>query len=184
MSCETGPHYLLLCDEDLQEEGRFKMNPPLRSREDREALLAGIVDGTIEVIATDQRPAYRRGEVARSGAERHGHRRAGDGLPLLYTYLVKRGVMTLERLVELMSVNPRRLFALEGGIAEGDPADFTVLDLDMHYAIDPATFLSKGHATPFAGWQGRWRRGVDGGWRPRGLRYADKRNQTDKDRQG
>ena len=157
VSCETAPHYLLLCDEDLQEEGRFKMNPPLRSREDREALLAGIVDGTIEVIATDHAPHT--AEEKSRGLERSAMGIVGleTAFPLLYTYLVKRGVITLERLVELMSVNPRRLFALEGGIAEGDPADFTVLDLDMHYAIDPATFLSKGHATPFAGWQ------VDGG---------------------
>ena len=157
VSCETGPHYLLLCDEDLQEEGRFKMNPPLRSREDREALLAGIVDGTIEVIATDHAPHT--AEEKSRGLERSAMGIVGleTAFPLLYTYLVKRGVITLERLVELMSVNPRRLFALEGGIAEGDPADFTVLGLDMHYAIDPATFLSKGHATPFAGWQ------VDGG---------------------
>ena len=153
VSCETGPHYLLLCDEDLQEEGRFKMNPPLRSREDREALLAGIVDGTIEVIATDHAPHT--AEEKSRGLERSAMGIVGleTAFPLLYTYLVKRGVITLERLVELMSVNPRRLFALEGGIATGQEADFTVLDLGAHYVIDPAAFLSKGHATPFAGWQ-------------------------------
>lgn len=153
VSCETGPHYLLLCDEDLQEEGRFKMNPPLRSREDREALIEGIVDGTIEVIATDHAPHT--AEEKSRGLERSAMGIVGleTAFPLLYTYLVKRGVITLERLVELMSVNPRRIFNLEGGLETGAPADFTVLDLDTRCRIDPATFRSKGHATPFAGWE-------------------------------
>ncbi len=153
VSCETGPHYLLLCDEDLQEDGRFKMTPPLRSREDRQALIEGIQDGTIEAIATDHAPHT--AEEKSRGLERSAMGIVGleTAFPLLYTYLVKRGVLTLERLVELMSVQPRRLFSLEGGIATGDKADFTVLDLDAHYAIDPATFRSKGHATPFAGWE-------------------------------
>ena len=153
VSCETGPHYLLLCDEDLQEDGRFKMNPPLRSREDRQALLEGIKDGTIEVIATDHAPHT--AEEKSRGLERSAMGIVGleTAFPLLYTYLVKRGVVTLERLVELMSVRPRRLFSLEGGIATGDKADFTVLDLDARQTIDPATFRSKGHATPFAGWE-------------------------------
>lgn len=153
VSCETGPHYLLLCDEDLQEEGRFKMNPPLRSRADREALIEGIVDGTIEVIATDHAPHT--AEEKSRGLERSAMGIVGleTAFPLLYTYLVKRGVITLERLVELMSVNPRRIFNLEGGLEAGDPADFTVLDLAPRYRIDPSTFRSKGHATPFAGWE-------------------------------
>lgn len=153
VSCETGPHYLLLCDEDLQEEGRFKMNPPLRSRADREALIEGIVDGTIEVIATDHAPHT--AEEKSRGLERSAMGIVGleTAFPLLYTYLVKRGVITLERLVELMAVNPRRIFNLEGGLEAGDPADFTVLDLASRYRIDPATFRSKGHATPFAGWE-------------------------------
>ena len=153
VSCETGPHYLLLCDEDLQEEGRFKMNPPLRSRADREALIEGIVDGTIEVIATDHAPHT--AEEKSRGLERSAMGIVGleTAFPLLYTYLVKRGVITLERLVELMAVNPRRIFNLEGGLDAGDPADFTVLDLAPRYRIDPATFRSKGHATPFAGWE-------------------------------
>ena len=153
VSCETGPHYLLLCDEDLQEEGRFKMNPPLRSREDREALLAGIADGTIEVIATDHAPHT--AEEKSRGLERSAMGIVGleTAFPLLYTYLVKRGVITLERLVKLMSTNPRRIFGLEGGIAVGEPADFTVLDLGARWTIDPEKFRSKGHATPFAGWE-------------------------------
>lgn len=153
VSCETGPHYLLLCDENLQEEGRFKMNPPLRSRADREALIEGIVDGTIEVIATDHAPHT--AEEKSRGLERSAMGIVGleTAFPLLYTYLVKRGVITLERLVELMAVNPRRIFNLKGGLEAGDPADFTVLDLAPRYRIDPATFRSKGHATPFAGWE-------------------------------
>ena len=152
VSCETAPHYLLLCDDDLQEEGRFKMNPPLRSRADREALVEGIVDGTIEVAATDHAP-HTAGEKARGLA---GSAMGIVGLecafPLLYKYLVLPGTISLERLVELMSVNPRRIFGLGGGLEPGEPADFTVLDLDAQYAIDPAAFRSKGRATPFAGW--------------------------------
>ena len=165
VSCETAPHYLLLCDDDLQEEGRFKMNPPLRSRADREALVEGIVDGTIEVAATDHAP-HTAGEKARGLA---GSAMGIVGLecafPLLYKYLVLPGTISLERLVELMSVNPRRIFGLGGGLEPGEPADFTVLDLDAQYAIDPAAFRSKGRATPFAGWpvQGRAAMTVVGG---------------------
>ena len=157
VSCETAPHYLLLCDEDLQEEGRFKMNPPLRSRADREALVAGIQDGTIEVIATDHAP-HTAAEKARGLAgSAMGIVGLETAFPLLYKYLVLKGVITLEKLVALMSANPRRIFALEGGVEEGDAADFTVLDLGAQYRVDPETFLSKGRATPFAGWkvQGR-----------------------------
>lgn len=157
VSCETAPHYLLLCDEDLQEEGRFKMNPPLRRRADREALVAGIQDGTIEVIATDHAP-HTAAEKARGLAgSAMGIVGLETAFPLLYKYLVLKGVITLEKLVALMSANPRRIFALEGGVEEGDAADFTVLDLGAEYAVDPGTFLSKGRATPFAGWkvQGR-----------------------------
>ena len=157
VSCETAPHYLLLCDEDLQEEGRFKMNPPLRSRADREALVAGIQDGTIEVIATDHAP-HTAAEKARGLAgSAMGIVGLETAFPLLYKYLVLEGVITLEKLVALMSANPRRIFALEGGVEEGDAADFTVLDLGAECAVDPGTFLSKGRATPFAGWkvQGR-----------------------------
>ena len=157
VSCETAPHYLLLCDEDLQEEGRFKMNPPLRSRADREALVAGIQDGTIEVIATDHAP-HTAAEKARGLAgSAMGIVGLETAFPLLYKYLVLKGVITLEKLIALMSVNPRRIFALEGGVEEGDAADFTVLDLGAEYAVDPGMFLSKGRATPFAGWkvQGR-----------------------------
>lgn len=157
VSCETAPHYLLLTDEDLQEEGRFKMNPPIRSREDRAALIAGIVDGTIEVVATDHAPHTAEEKSRGLSGSAMGIVGLECAFALLYKYMVLPGVITLERLLALMSENPRRIFALGGGLAVGEPADFTVLDLGAEYAIDPATFLSKGRATPFAGWtvQGR-----------------------------
>lgn len=157
VSGETGPHYLLLTDEDLQEEGRFKMNPPLRSREDQLALLNGILDGTLEVIATDHAPHT--DEEKSRGLEKSAMGVVGieTAFPLLYTYLVRRGVLTLEKLVELMAVNPRRLFGLEPVLEEGSWADLTVMDLDAEYEICPDDFLSKGRATPFAGWMVRGR---------------------------
>ena len=160
VSCETAPHYLLLCDEDLQEDGRFKMNPPLRSRADRDALLAGITDGTIEVIATDHAEKSR--GLAASAMGIVGLECA---FPLLYKYMVLPGIITLEKLIALMAVNPRRIFGLGGGLHVGDQADFTVLDLDARYRVDPAMFLSMGRATPFAGWevQGRAAMTVVGG---------------------
>lgn len=165
VSCETAPHYLLLCDEDLQEEGRFKMNPPLRSRADREALVAGIQDGTIEVVATDHAPHTAEEKSRGLAGSAMGIVGLETAFPLLYKYLVLEGVITLEKLIALMSVNPRRIFSLEGGVEMGDAADFTVLDLGTEYAIDPETFLSKGRATPFAGWdvQGRAALTVVGG---------------------
>ena len=165
VSCETGPHYLVLCDEQLQEEGRWKMNPPIRSREDRDALVAGLVDGTIEVVATDHAPHS--AEEKSRGLEKSAMGIVGIecAFGVLYTHLVKRGVMSLETLIERMSLAPRRLFGIEGGLEVGNRADFTVLDLDTEYEIDPETFLSKGKATPFAGWRvvGRARMTVAGG---------------------
>ena len=153
VSCETAPHYLLLCDEDLQEEGRFKMNPPLRSREDREALVVGVVDGTIEVVATDHAPHTAEEKSRGLAGSAMGIVGIETAFPLLYTGLVKPGILPLERLIDLMSTNPRRIFGLDGGVGEGQPADFTVLDLGARWTIDPAAFLSKGRATPFAGWE-------------------------------
>ena len=165
VSGETAPHYLLLCDEDLQEEGRFKMNPPLRSRADRDALLAGITDGTIEVIATDHAPHTAAEKSRGLAASAMGVVGLECAFPLLYKYMVLPGIITLEKLIALMAVNPRRIFGLGGGLHVGDQADFTVLDLDARYRVDPATFLSMGRATPFAGWevQGRAAMTVVGG---------------------
>ena len=146
VTCETGPHYILLSDQDLQEDGRFKMNPPLRSEADRKAILEGILDGTIDMIATDHAP-HSAEEKAR-GLEKSAMGVVGieTAFPLLYTHLVKPGLMTLERLVELMAVNPRKRFNIP--MTE----DFSVWDLSMEYTIDPEDFVSKGRATPFAGW--------------------------------
>ena len=146
VTCETGPHYILLSDQDLQEDGRFKMNPPLRSEADRKAILEGILDGTIDMIATDHAPHS--AEEKAKGLEKSAMGVVGieTAFPLLYTYLVKPGLLTLERLVELLAVNPRKRFNIP--MTE----DFSVWDLSKEYTIDPSDFLSKGRATPFAGW--------------------------------
>lgn len=157
VSCETAPHYLLLCDEELRDEGCFKMNPPIRSRADREALLEGIADGTVEVVATDHAPhtAEEKSRGLRGSAM--GIVGLETAFPLLYTCLVRRGVIPFERLMALTADNPRRLFRLEGGIAEGAPADLMLFDAAAEYEIDPHTFRSKGRSTPFAGWRVRGR---------------------------
>lgn len=157
VSGETAPHYLVLCDEDLQEDGRFKMNPPLRSREDRQALRAAVADGTIEVIATDHAPHTAEQKSRGLAGSAMGIVGLETAFPILYTYLVKQELLTLEQVIERMSIAPRRIFSLGGGLAVGEPADVAVLDLDTEYEIDPESFLSKGHSTPFAGWrvQGR-----------------------------
>lgn len=145
ISCETAPHYLLLDENDLQEDGRFKMNPPLRSRRDREALLEGIADGTVDMIATDHAP-HSVAEKAR-GLEKSAFGIVGieTAFPLLYTELVCKGVMTLERLIELLAVNPRKRFGIP---LDGD---FTVWDLGCVTKVDPDSFLSMGRSTPFEG---------------------------------
>ena len=145
VSCETAPHYLLLDENDLQEDGRFKMNPPLRAREDREALLEGLCDGDILCIATDHAPHS--AEEKSRGLERSAFGIVGleTAFPLLYTGLVKTGVLTLEALVALLSSRPRERF----GLPRGD--DWSLWDLESEYTIDPADFLSKGKASPFTG---------------------------------
>ena len=145
VTCETAPHYLIFNDMDLKESGNFKMNPPIRSEEDRQALIEGIRDGTIDMIATDHAP--------------HGSEEKSRGLqnslmgivgletafPVMYTYLVKKGIITLERLIELMAINPRRRFGLQS------TDDICVYDLQSEYKIDPCEFKSKGKSTPFDG---------------------------------
>lgn len=152
VSCETAPHYLLLCDGDLRDDGCFKMNPPLRSAEDRDALLEGIEDGTIDMIATDHAPHG----LAEKSMGLEGSAMGIVGLetafPVLYTGLVLKGVIGFDTLMRLMSDAPRRRFGIGGGLAVGQPADLTLLDMDRDYVIDPDTFLSKGRSTPFAGW--------------------------------
>lgn len=154
VTCETGPHYLTMCDKDLQENGRFKMNPPLRSEDDKDALLNGILDGTIDVIATDHAP-HSADEKSKGLADSAmGVVGLETSFAVLYTKLVKTGFISLEKLVELMSVNPRRIFDLPGGeIKEGENADLTLLDLNAEWCVNPNEFLSMGKATPFEGWQ-------------------------------
>ena len=144
VSCETAPHYLVLCDDDLQEDGRFKMNPPLRSRDDRAALIEGIRDGTIDMIATDHAPHSR--EEKSHGLEKSLMGVVGleTAFPVLYTELVQKGVISLEKLVQLMSLAPRRRFGLA-------PNGFTVFELGKEHDIDPTRFKSMGRATPFDG---------------------------------
>ena len=154
-SCETGPHYLLLTDADLRDEGRFKMNPPLRDAADRDALLEGIADGTIDMIATDHAPhsAEEKSKGLRGSAM--GIVGLETAFPLLYTHLVKRQkLIPLEKLVSLMSEAPARRFGLPGNeLASGADANLALWDLGDEYAIDPDDFLSMGRATPFEGWK-------------------------------
>lgn len=144
VTCETGPHYLLFDENDLQDEGRWKMNPPLRSKADREALLEGVQDGTIDCIATDHAPHSAR---EKSGGLRHslmGVVGLETAFPVLYTYLVKKNIITMAKLMDLLVYHPRQRFDL--------PLDgFAVFDLHKAWTVDPEQFLSKGRATPFAG---------------------------------
>lgn len=145
VTCETAPHYLVLCDEDMQEDGRFKMNPPLRSREDKKALIEGIKDGTIDMIATDHAPHS--AEEKGRGLEKSLMGVVGleMAFPVLYTELVRKNIITLDRLVELMSFKPKERLGIDTN------NDFAVFDISEAYKIDPEDFLSMGRATPFAG---------------------------------
>lgn len=153
ITCETGPHYLTMCDMDLKEEGRFKMNPPIRSAEDRDALIAGLQDGTIDVVATDHAPHT--AEEKSRGLERSAMGVVGieTSFAVIYTKLVKAGIISLEKAVEVLAEAPRKIFNLGGGLKEGESADIAVFDLEKEFTVDPDTFLSKGRSTPFEGWQ-------------------------------
>ena len=155
VSCETAPHYLLLTEDDLPDEGRFKMNPPVREKADREALLAGLVDGTIDMIATDHAPHSAEEKAKGLAGSAMGIVGLETAFPLLYTNLVKKqGIITLERLVDLMSTAPARRFGQkENAIVPGATANLALWDLDAEYEIDPNDFLSMGRATPFTGWR-------------------------------
>ena len=145
VTCETGPHYLVLDDSCLQEDGRFKMNPPLRDRSDREALVEGLRDGTIDMIATDHAPHSAEEKARGLAKSAMGVVGIETAFPVVYTYLVKPGLVPLETVVNALTVNPRTRFGLPLG------EDFSVWDLEDRYVIDPETFLSLGRATPFAG---------------------------------
>ena len=147
ITCETGPHYLVMNDMDLQEEGRFKMNPPIRGEEDRKALLEGILDGTIDMLATDHAPHS--AEEKSLGLEKSVFGVVGleTAFPIMYTYLVKPGIMSMERLIEIMVDAPRKRFNLPLG------EDYCIWDLEAEYEIDPAEFASMGKASTFTGWK-------------------------------
>ncbi|MBR4743785.1 MAG: dihydroorotase [Oscillospiraceae bacterium] len=152
VTCETAPHYLVFCDEQLQDDGRFRMNPPIRSREDREALRQGLIDGTIGIIATDHAPHSAVEKSRGLAGSANGIVGLETAFPVLYTELVRTGVIPLERLLEKLIANPRARFGLGGGvIREGERADFTVFDLNEAYTVDPAEFLSMGKSSPFSG---------------------------------
>ena len=156
VTAETAPHYLLLTEEDLQEDGRFKMNPPLRERADRDALIEGLLDGTIGMIATDHAPHTP--EEKSRGLEKSPMGVVGleCAFPVMFTGLVEKGVVTLEKLVELMSSAPAKRFGIPGGEIEvGTPANLAVFDIDTEYTIDSSEFASMGRATPFEGWRVR-----------------------------
>lgn len=143
VTCETAPHYLVMNDMMLKEDGRFKMNPPIRSEADRLALIEGLKDGTIDMIATDHAPHS--AEEKGKGLEKSLMGVVGleTAFSVMYTHLVKTGIITLEKLIEVMSINPRRRFGIE------DTGDFCVFDLETEYTVDPEEFLSQGKATPF-----------------------------------
>ncbi len=145
VTCETGPHYLVLDDNDLEESGSFKMNPPLRSEEDRLALLEGIKDGTIDMIATDHAPHSAEEKSKGLAGSAFGIVGLETAFQVMYTNLVKTGIITLEKLIELLAINPRKRFDIPFG------TDYTVWKLDVEKTVNPDEFLSKGKATPFAG---------------------------------
>ena len=153
ITCETGPHYLILHDMNLKEDGFYKMNPPLRSKEDQDALIKGLQDGTIDMIACDHAPHSL--EEKNKGLEKSLMGIVGleTSFPLLYTYLVKQNIITLQKLIELMNINPSKRFNIGTQIAVGEKADLSVFNLDEEYVIDSNKFASKGRNTPFNGYK-------------------------------
>lgn len=154
VTCETGPHYLTMCDEDLQEDGRFKMNPPLRAKADMQALIDGVKDGTIDIIATDHAPHSKEEKSKGLAGSAMGVVGLETAFAVLNTSLVKTGVITLEKLIDMMSVKPREIFGFGGGKIEvGQDADLALLDIDKTWTVDPEKFVTMGRATPFEGWR-------------------------------
>ena len=151
VSCETAPHYLALCENDMMEDGRFKMNPPLRSSADRDALIAGLDDGTIDAIATDHAPHSP--EEKSKGLEHSAMGISGleTAFPVLYTYLVMSGKVSLQRILEALTSSPRKAFGLPPVLEEGAAADIAIIDTRTEFTIDSSRFLSLGHSTPFEG---------------------------------
>ena len=151
ITCETAPHYLVFADSDLQDCGRFKMNPPIRSSEDKQALIDGILDGTVDMIATDHAP---HSAEEKSGGLRdslNGIVGIETSFPVMYTHVVRTGVISIDKLIELMSINPAVRFGIDAGIEIGKIANFTAFDLRECYNIDSSEFLSMGKSSPFEG---------------------------------
>lgn len=152
VTCETAPHYLIFSEEDVQDDGRFKMNPPLMAKEDRQALIEGLADGTIDMVATDHAPHSKEEKSKGFAGSANGVVGLETAFPVLYTQLVLTGKITLERLVDALAVAPRKRFGLAGGVLEpGHPADLCIWDLKRPYHVDSETFYSKGKSTPFEG---------------------------------
>ena len=151
VTCETAPHYLVLDDMDIQEEGRFKMNPPLRDKSDRLALIEGIKDGTIDVIATDHAPHSKEEKSKGLKDSLMGVVGIETAFSVLYTELVEKNIISLEKLMELLNINARKIFGIGSEIKVGEKADITVFDLNVEYKINPDEFLSMGKSTPFEG---------------------------------
>lgn len=153
VTCETAPHYLTLCEDDLQDDGRFKMNPPIHTADDREALIEGLRDGTVDVIATDHAPHTAAQKALGFAGSANGIVGLETAFPVLYTRLVETGRISLERLIEAMSTAPRRIFRLGGGLSVGEKADLALIETCSEFTLDSRTFLSKGRSTPFEGWK-------------------------------
>ena len=151
VSGETGPHYLAFTDMDLQESGSWKMNPPIRSEEDRQALIKGVQDGTIECIITDHAPHSREEKSKGLAGSSMGVVGLETSFAAVNTYMVEKSYISFEKLVEVMSINPRKIFGLESGIQIGKPADITIVDPKAKWVVNPEEFISMGKATPFAG---------------------------------
>lgn len=151
ITSETAPHYLVMNDSQLLDEGRFKMNPPIRSEADRLALIDGVKDGTIDMIATDHAPHSEEEKSRGLSGSLMGISGIETAFPVLYTELVRKNIITLQRLIELLNVNPLKRFGIGGRLAVGEKANLTVFDLNDEYTVTPSEFLSKGKATPFAG---------------------------------
>lgn len=178
VTCETAPHYLLLTDMDLQDSGNFKMNPPIRSKEDQAALIEGLKDGTIDMIITDHAPHSAEEKAKGLDGSLNGVVGLETAFTTLYTGLVLKNIISLEKLIELMCITPRKIFGLVGGRIEvGQVADVTLLDLDEVYTIQAEKFLSRGKSSPFDGWktQGRPILTIVGGniiWQKKGVRVC------------
>ena len=150
ITCETGPHYLVFNDMDLKEDGGYKMNPPIRGKDDQKALIDAIKDGTVDMIATDHAP-HSAEEKSKGLKSLNGIVGIETAFPVMYTHFVKTGEITLNRLIDLMSANPAKRFGIESEIKVGAKANFAVFNLDEEYEINPDDFLSKGKSMPFGG---------------------------------